>query len=208
MDSTQSQAATSSSSPTSAHTEEPSHSAASESKALRTSARVKAAKQKEKQKDRSSADTQQASSSTSKRARDSSSNKGKGKEVADESRASKRYVRSFFRLTPRLNMALHDSARRSTYPATSALTINEPTKDTKGKKRAAPEDHSEDDETAAASTASKKLRHPTSAYSLRPRSDNQAASDMTRKTRCVSCAYSGSMVSLTPQSLQSNIRQG
>ncbi|KAL1941289.1 hypothetical protein VTO73DRAFT_7501 [Trametes versicolor] len=166
MDSTQSQAATSSS-PNPTHTDEPSLSAASESKVLRTSARVKAAKQKEKQKERPSADSQQASSSSSKRARDSSSNKGKGKEVADESRASKR-------------------ARRSTYPTTSTLTINEPTKDTKGKKRAAPEDHSEDDETAAAISASKKLTRPTSAYSLRPRSDNQTGADMTRKSRVTS----------------------
>lgn len=102
MDSTQSQAATSSS-PNPTHTDEPSLSAASESKVLRTSARVKAAKQKEKQKERPSADSQQASSSSSKRARDSSSNKGKGKEVADESRASKRYVRSSFHLTSPLN---------------------------------------------------------------------------------------------------------
>ncbi|KAI0664313.1 hypothetical protein C8Q70DRAFT_946839 [Cubamyces menziesii] len=166
MDSTQSQAATSSSSLNPAQTEEPSQTTASESKVLRTSARVKAAKQKEKQKERSSADSQQATASSTKRVRDNSSHKGKGKEVVDDTRASKR-------------------ARRSTYPATSALTINEPTKDSKGKKRAAPEDHSEDD-TAAASSAPKKLRRPTSAYSLRPRTDSQTPSEMTRKTRATS----------------------
>ncbi|KAI0628036.1 hypothetical protein C8Q77DRAFT_1068746 [Trametes polyzona] len=167
MDSTQPQAATSSSSPNLAHTEAPSQATASESKVLRTSARVKAAKQKEKQKERSSVDSQQTPSSSSKRVRDNTSHKGKGKEVADESRASKR-------------------ARRSTYPATSALTINEPAKDSKGKKRAAPEDHSEEDETAAATSATKKLKRPTSAYTLRPRADNQGTSDMTRKTRAAS----------------------
>ncbi|KAI9062557.1 hypothetical protein FKP32DRAFT_1593207 [Trametes sanguinea] len=167
MDSTQSQAATSTSSPYPAHTEEQPQATASESKVLRTSARVKAAKQKEKQKERSSAESQQPSSSSSKRVRDTSSHKGKGKEVADESRASKR-------------------ARRSTFPTTSALTINEPTKDSKGKKRAAPEDHSEDDSTAAATSALKKPRRPTSAYSLRPRADNQTPADMTRKTRATS----------------------
>ncbi|KAI0352109.1 hypothetical protein OH77DRAFT_1428880 [Trametes cingulata] len=168
MDSTQPQAATNSSSPHPAHTEEQSQSTASESKVLRTSARVKAAKQKEKQKERASADSQQASSSSSsKRIRDSTSHKGKGKEVVDDSRLSKR-------------------ARRSTFPATSALTINEPPKDSKGKKRAAPEDHSEDDDSAAAASVPKKLKRATSAYSLRPRGDNQSASDMTRKTRASS----------------------
>ncbi|KAI0364359.1 hypothetical protein BV20DRAFT_1107706 [Pilatotrama ljubarskyi] len=168
MDSTQPQAATSSSSPYPAHTEEQSQSTTSESKVLRTSARVKAAKQKEKQKERSSADSQQASSSSSsKRIRDSTSHKGKGKEVADESRLSKR-------------------ARRSTYPTTSALTINEPPKDSKGKKRAAPEDNSEDEDSTAAASVPKKLKRATSAYSLRPRGDNQTASDMTRKTRASS----------------------
>ncbi|KAI0704459.1 hypothetical protein C8T65DRAFT_741026 [Cerioporus squamosus] len=161
MDSTQPQAATSSSSTYPAHTEEPT---SSEPKVLRTSARVKAAKQKE-QAHRTQQDTTHSGvSSSTKRSRD---NKGKGKETADEARASKR-------------------TRRSTLPATSALTINEPSKDTKGKKRAAPEDPSEDDETTATSSAPKKLRRATSAYSLRPRTEHQTSSDMTRKTRVTS----------------------
>ena len=49
MDSTQPQAATSSSTPIHAHTEDPSQPGTSEPKVLRTSARVKAAKQKEKE---------------------------------------------------------------------------------------------------------------------------------------------------------------
>ncbi|KAI8996413.1 hypothetical protein BD414DRAFT_455102 [Trametes punicea] len=166
MDSTQPQIATSSSSPYPTHTEEPSQTS-TESKVLRTSARVKAAKQKEKQKERSSADSQQASSSSTKRTRESSSHKGKGKELADESRASKR-------------------ARRSTYPPTSSLTINEPSKDSKGKKRAAPEDRSDEDVTPAATSAPKKFKRPTSAYSLRPRADSQTVSDMTRRARASS----------------------
>ncbi|OBZ73836.1 hypothetical protein A0H81_06386, partial [Grifola frondosa] len=62
-------------------------------------------------------------SSTSKRVRETSANKGKGKEGADESfRASKR-------------------ARRATYPATAALTINEPSK-TSRQEACNPEGHS------------------------------------------------------------------
>ncbi|KAI0730615.1 hypothetical protein C8Q76DRAFT_644034 [Earliella scabrosa] len=164
MDSTQPQAATSSSSPHPAHTEEPSQPGSSEPKVLRTSARVKAAKQKEKQTQRTQNDTPQlAASSSTKRSRD---NKGKGKEIADEARVNKR-------------------TRRSTLPASSALTINEPPKDNKGKKRAAPEDNSDDDDTPTTS-ASKKLRRATSAYSLRPRGEHQTTSDMTRKTRATS----------------------
>ena len=91
MDSTQPQAATSSSSPYPAHTDEPSQPGSSEPKVLRSSARVKAAKQKEKQSQRTQQDTSQvSSSSSSKRTRD---NKGKGREAADETRPSKRYVR-------------------------------------------------------------------------------------------------------------------
>ncbi|KAH9975693.1 hypothetical protein BGW80DRAFT_1123748, partial [Lactifluus volemus] len=45
-------------------------------------------------------------------------------------------------------------ARRTTYPVTSsALTINEPTRDTKGKKRAAPETLSEDNNLSASASA-------------------------------------------------------
>ncbi|PIL24628.1 transporter [Ganoderma sinense ZZ0214-1] len=164
MDSTQPQAA-STSSPYPAHTDEPSQPGSSEPKVLRSSARVKAAKQKEKQNQRTQQDPSQASSSSSsKRIRD---NKGKGREVADETRTTKR-------------------TRRVTLPAPSALTINEPTKDAKGKKRAAPEDHSDDDGTTATPSAAKKPRRATSAYSLRPRGDHQGASDMTRKTRTAS----------------------
>ena len=185
MDSTQPQAATSSSTPYPAHTDEPSQPGSSEPKVLRSSARVKAAKQKEKQNQRSQQDTSQASSSSSsKRVRD---NKGKGREVADETRVNKRYVRRLG--VPCLKLIFYCSTRRVTLPAPSALTINEPTKDTKGKKRAAPEDHSDDDGTTATASAAKKLRRATSAYSLRPRGDHQGASDMTRKTRRVTSAY-------------------
>ncbi len=86
MDSTQPQAATSSSSTSPAHTEDP---ASSEPKVLRTSARVKAAKQKEKTQRTQQDATHPGASSSTKRSRD---NKGKGKETADEARASKRCV--------------------------------------------------------------------------------------------------------------------
>ncbi len=175
MDSTQPQAATSSSSPHSAHTEEPSQPGSSEHKVLRTSARVKAAKQKEKQNQRTQQD---AASSSTKRSRD---NKGKGKEVSEDARTIKRCVTTFTELTSELMTRC--STRRTTLPATSSLTINEPIKDTKGKKRAAPEDHSENDDTTATSSAPKKLRRATSAYSLRPRGEHQVTSDMNRKIR-------------------------
>lgn len=178
MDSTQPQAATSSSSTSPPHTEEPS---LSEPKVLRTSARVKAAKQKEKQNTHPT-----ASSSSTKRSRD---NKGKGKETADEARASKRCVGVVVGVVLKLTFcALCCSTRRATLPASSALTINEPTKDTKGKKRAAPEDPSEDDETTGTTSANKKPRRATSAYSLRPRTEHSSTSDMTRKTRYVASA--------------------
>ena len=88
MDSTQPHAATSSSSPNHAHTDEPSQPGSSEPKVLRTSARVQAAKQKEKHNQRTHTDSPApAKSSSTKRTRD---NKGKGREVADEARAAKR----------------------------------------------------------------------------------------------------------------------
>ncbi|TDL21828.1 hypothetical protein BD410DRAFT_771174 [Rickenella mellea] len=60
--------------------------------------------------------------------------------------------------------------RRATFAAPSgALTINEPTRDPKGKKRAAPETTDEDE--APPSTSAKKLRSSTSAYSLRSRNN-------------------------------------
>ena len=134
MDSTQTKEATISSSLFPAHTDEPSQPGSSEPKVLRTSARVKAAKQKEKQNHRTQIDSfQPSASSSTKRTRD---NKGKGREASDEARASKRYVSTFVGMLPVFKLLC--STRRATFPATSALTINEPAKDAKGKKRAAP----------------------------------------------------------------------
>ncbi|CAL1714169.1 unnamed protein product [Somion occarium] len=102
MDITQQVQATSSS-PSTSHPEELT---TSESKTLRSSARVKA-----KQKEKDTPTQASPSSSTPKRPRANS--KGKGKEVAEESsRASKR-------------------ARRVTYPVSTGLTIQEPVKDVK-----------------------------------------------------------------------------
>ena len=166
MDSTQPQAATSSSSPLPAHTEDPSQPGSSEPKVLRTSARVKAAKQKEKHNQRTQQDpSQSAASSSSKRTRD---NKGKGREAADEARASNGMSRGMQFHVHSLFPVRCRSTRRATLSATSTLTINETSKDVKGPKRAAPEDHSDDDKTAATPSSAKKPHRATSAYSLRP----------------------------------------
>ncbi|KDQ61362.1 hypothetical protein JAAARDRAFT_30788 [Jaapia argillacea MUCL 33604] len=138
------------------------------SRTLRSSARVKAAKQKEKEKAKeptvdplptTSSSEPSTSRSTrgakSKRPREQSS-KGKGKESADESNRPNK------------------KARRATFPATtSALTINEPPRDIKGKKRAAPEPNSDEDESTAAASSSApiKRQRATSAYALRSRTD-------------------------------------
>ncbi|KAJ8462760.1 hypothetical protein ONZ45_g17818 [Pleurotus djamor] len=90
------------------------------------------------------------SSNRSKRTAESTTAKGKGKQV-DAPRASKR-------------------TRRTT---AVPLTINEPPKDTKGKKRAAPEPSSEDE--AQAST-----KRPKTGYSLRSKS-NLDTTSMPRK---------------------------
>jgi len=170
MDYTQQQEVTSSCSPSTSHPEEPSASvpgSSTDAKVLRSSARVKAAKQKEKEKEHSSTEQATSSSIPAKRAREAASAKGKGKEVSDEaSRASKR-------------------ARRATYPTGSALTINEPPSDTKGKRRAQATSSEGEENLASSSTTTKRTR-TVSAYSLRSRSEAQAATEMTKKTRTTS----------------------
>ncbi|GBE89625.1 hypothetical protein SCP_1602880 [Sparassis crispa] len=166
MDFIEQQEGASSHSPSTSHPEEHSTSGSGssvETKVLRSSARVKAAKQKEREKERITAEQQPSSSPSSKRGRETG--KGKAKEVVSDesSRASKR-------------------ARRATYPPNTALTINEPPKDAKGKKRAVPEPQSEEDESTAAAASSKRLRTSTSAYSLRSRVDVHP-SNMTKKPR-------------------------
>ncbi|KAL4245224.1 UPL family protein [Abortiporus biennis] len=169
MDVTQQQEATSSST---ANQETQSASASvpqPETKALRSSARVKA-KQREKE-SLANTNTQQtpsSSSSTSKRSRDTSTAKGKGKEVAEES--------------PRPNKR----ARRTTYPVATGVTIHEPVKDSKGKKRAAPETNSEDDTTTPATSASAPVKRTRTSvgYSLRSRAEPQLPppADMPKKS--------------------------
>ncbi|KAK7056382.1 Ubiquitin fusion degradation protein 4 [Paramarasmius palmivorus] len=118
-----------------------------ETKTLRSSARVKAAKQKSQGKDTSAGD-----SGSRKRTRDP---KGKAKQVADE--PPKRRTR-----------------RNTTNTSNPPLTINEPVKDPKGKKRAAPEVSSDED-------------HAPSSSSKRPRTRSQTttnqSTDMPRKTK-------------------------
>ncbi|KAF9454223.1 hypothetical protein P691DRAFT_809767 [Macrolepiota fuliginosa MF-IS2] len=162
--------------------QESSTSTSGEHKTLRTSARVKAAKQKSQAKgkgkdlDNASAEETATSGATgetpnprntraaisitrNKRTKDTSSAKGKAKEAVDEtpSRSNKR--------------------SRRTITSNQPLTINEPVKDLKGKKRAAPEPAPEDD-TAGPSTK----RSRTSSYSLRPSTLSSHAHDMPRKS--------------------------
>ncbi|KAI9573982.1 hypothetical protein HD554DRAFT_2202087 [Boletus coccyginus] len=146
-------------------------------------ARVKAARQKEKEReqarDRESDAVEQSTApentrtpkpttSKNKRFREVTSGKGKAKDSIDDStRASKR-------------------ARRVTFPSasTSSLTINEPTKDQKGKKRAAPEaDSEEEGYNSPALSSSKRTR--TTAYSLRSRAgpSNSISAPMPKKSR-------------------------
>ena len=73
------------------------------------------------------------------------------------------------------------STRRSTLPPTAPLTINEPSKDAKGKKRAVPDENSEEE---AATSASAPVKRSKTGYSLRPRGETNATStDMPKKTR-------------------------
>ncbi|KAF8889303.1 hypothetical protein BD779DRAFT_1611065 [Infundibulicybe gibba] len=147
---------------------------------LRSSARVKAAKQKAKavkaqgkERDTTQLDQLPAEApssdtllsrltrtSAAKRPRETTSSKGKNRDTSDET-------------TTRTNKR----TRRSTLPASTPLTINEPVKDLKGKKRAAPEPSSEDENSNEPSA--KRLKK--TAYSLR--SSTTQISNMPKKSR-------------------------
>ncbi|KAF7309974.1 Ubiquitin-protein ligase [Mycena indigotica] len=126
---------------------------------LRTSARVKAAKQKAKDK----ADEPSPSSSTqptTTRTQPKRSAKSKAKESTDNSSVSR-------------------PAKRARRSVATPLTINEPVRDLKGKKRAAP-DPTTSDEDAPGPSSSKRPR--TNSYSLRS-STKEATTTMPRKSR-------------------------
>ncbi|KAG9312850.1 hypothetical protein JVU11DRAFT_6281 [Chiua virens] len=147
---------------------------------LRESTVVKASKQKEKEREQprdndaveqsnappENTRTLKPTTSKNKRSREATSGKGKAKESTDDT------TRAFKR------------ARRATFPSTStsSLTINEPTKDRKGKKRAAPDPDSEEEESPALSS-SKRTR--TTAYSLRSRAgpSTSISAPMPKKSR-------------------------
>lgn len=106
-------------------------------------------------------------SNPSKRTRDAKG-KGKSQETTEDQPASR----------------TSKKGRRTTYPVTTpALTINEPTRDTKGKKRAAAEAPSEDLSASAPPAPSKRPRSATTAYALRSRSDAIQSSEMPKKMR-------------------------
>lgn len=202
--------------PHSTTNQESSTAASGEHKNLRTSARVKAAKQKSqakgKGKELDSASTEELATSVvatgetsnsrntrtatsnirSKRIRETISAKGKTKEGADEtpSRSSKRCVAC----DEPNRIAVADgfiflSSSRRTVISSAPLTINEPAKDPKGKKRAAPEPSPEDD------TAGPSTKRPRNSYSLRSSTISSHSHDMPRKSMCVYfiriiiCAY-------------------
>lgn len=168
----------------------------SEPKPIRSSARVKAAKQKlqlsSKSKDTEPTNaelepgtstgppelisTRSTRTSPTKTSRLREGNTGKGnKEVFSEASS-----RSHKRLVPCVIRSYLDLVRprpRRNLPSTSSpLTINEPVRDPKGKKRAAPEP--EEENTAGPSLK----RSRTSTYSLR--SSTTHLPEMPRKARC------------------------
>ncbi|KAF7370365.1 Ubiquitin fusion degradation protein 4 [Mycena sanguinolenta] len=135
---------------------------------VRSSARVKAAKQKAKDKPD---DDQSSSAVPQTRARSKRTAKSKVNESADTTatRAAKRCaVVSFVACIILMSFF---STRRN--PPQPALIINEPVRDPKGKKRAAPEPNSEEEDSAGPSK-----RPRTTSYSLR-----SSTRDMPRKTR-------------------------
>src|SRR6266702_7622926 len=174
------------------------------SRTLRSSTRAKAPKQKVAKDSNIPDQTTSAAAESSsrqtrynhqsnppKRTRDTKG-KGKSQELTEDqpaSRTSKKYVslgeRLPFDSDPRLLFPLH-RGRRTTYPVTApALTINEPTRDNKGKKRAAAEAPSEDLSASAPLGPSKRPRSATTAYALRSRSDaaQSSVSEMPKKMR-------------------------
>ncbi|KAH9172968.1 hypothetical protein EDB89DRAFT_1961917 [Lactarius sanguifluus] len=151
------------------------------SRTLRSSTRAKAPKQKVAKDniipDQTTSAPAESSSSrqtrsnhqsnSSKRTRDAKG-KGKSQETTEDQPASR----------------TSKKGRRTTYPVTTpALTINEPTRDTKGKKRAAAEAPSEDLSASAPPGPSKRPRSATTAYALRSRSDAIQSSEMPKKMR-------------------------
>ncbi|KAJ7087705.1 hypothetical protein C8R43DRAFT_908830 [Mycena crocata] len=125
---------------------------------VRSSARVKAAKQKAKDNDFE----QSSSALPPARSKSKRSTKSKAKESPETATATRPAKR----------------ARRNAPPAQPPLTINEPVRDPKGKKRAAPEPNSDEEESAGPSTK----RPRTTSYSLRS-STVKDPNDMPRKTR-------------------------
>jgi E3 ubiquitin-protein ligase TRIP12 len=160
---------------------------------LRSSARVKAAKDKGKQKETTPEQVTElgritrSSAQASKRTRETQ-NKGKGKQQEDSSvpRATKKFAWSLTLFSSSMTDGPWLSRTRRTtqqqlQPVTAGgLTINEPSRDTKGKKRAIPDPFSDDDNSPTSS--SKRTKTASTPYSLRSRGDS---SGMPKKSRCV-----------------------
>ena len=194
--------AESSSSASTALSHPPTHPEPSESKSLRTSARVKASKQKFQAEGKGkefdiagieefvSGETSHSRNTRSaaptiknRRSKDTTSVKGKGKEIVDETlpRSHKRcvcVVCDVLNRTLWLMKRLLSPSSRRTATTNTPLAINEPVKDQKGKKRAIPEFTPEND------GAGPSTKRPRTSYSLRSSTISSQTHDMPRKTRC------------------------
>ncbi|KAG7094023.1 hypothetical protein E1B28_007645 [Marasmius oreades] len=153
----------------------------SETKTLRSSARVKAAKQKSLDKEQTSSGeaipVEKQSSSSGQHLPDSSISRGTRAKRPREGVTGKGKAKETTEGTSR-----RKTRRNANTTSNPPLTIQELTKDPKGKKRAAPEPSSEEDN--AASTSSKRSR--TTSYALRSQTSNNQPTDMPKKTRSVS----------------------
>jgi len=143
-----------------------------ETKSIRSSARVKAAKQKAQLgRDRDSPNPEEPGTSSAPQLESISTRSTRVSPIkTTRSREGKGKAKEVQQDSPRSNKR----PRRNPPSTTPALIINEPPKDLKGKKRAVPEP--EEEETAGPSTK----RPRTSGYSLRSTS---TSSQMTRKAR-------------------------
>lgn len=154
----------------------------SETKTLRSSARVKAAKQKSLDKEQTSTGEvipveKQSSSSSGQHLPDSSISRGTRAKRPREGTSGKGKAKETTEGTSRRR-----TRRNVNTPSNPPLTIQEPAKDPKGKKRAAPEPSSEEDNYP--STSSKRSR--TTSYALRSQTSNNQLTDMPKKTKSVS----------------------
>ncbi|KAG7439758.1 uncharacterized protein BT62DRAFT_998118 [Guyanagaster necrorhizus] len=160
---------------------------ATEPRSLRSSARTKAAKNKSKDNGKAKErDTGSAESSSALPATESTSTRTT-RATTKAKRTKESTENSKLKDTSDESLRQSRRTRRGAASTPAALTINEPLKDPKGKKRAALDTNSDDD---ASGPSSKRAR--TTAYSLRSQSISKQPANMPRKTRS-SAAVKGKM---------------